>query len=140
EAGALAAARKTAENAVEPEAAAPPRGGRLGAVSLGEARPDAGGEARFRMLAARSAEDAVEARALREAWTAFAAQRPSDPRADEARVRAIEAGLQAWRLGGDPADLETARAAAEAYLASPAALQKERVRRALATVPSPSSR
>jgi hypothetical protein len=59
------------------------------------------------------------------------------PRGDEARVRAIETGLRAWRLGGDPADLEAARAEARAYLAEPAPPQAERVRKALDAVSSP---
>jgi hypothetical protein len=77
----------------------------------------------------------AEARALRDGWEAFARDQASDPRADEARVRAVEAGVTAWRLGGDPADLARARAAAAAYLAREGAVQRARVRALLETLP-----
>ena len=94
---------------------------------------------RFRSLAARRPTSAAEARALREAWEMFARDRPDDPRADEARVRAIEAGVTAWRLGGQTADRDTARAKALAYLAVEGAPQRARVRAALDGLP-PESR
>ena len=70
-------------------------------------------------------------RERREAWRAFVAQHPESPHADEARVRVVEAGLEAWRAGGDPRDLDLAREDAAAYLARDDAALKERVRRAL---------
>ncbi len=46
-------------------------------------------------------------------------------------MRVVEAGLEAWRAGGDPEDLARARADAAAYLARDDAVLEERVRRAL---------
>jgi anti-sigma factor RsiW len=73
-----------------------------------------------------------EARRARDAWRRVARNRAGTPEGDEARVRAIESSLLAWRLGHDRADLEAARTEARAYLAEEAAPQKDRVRRALA--------
>jgi hypothetical protein len=73
-------------------------------------------------------------RERREAWRSFLDTHPESRHADEARVRLIEAGLQAWRAGGHPEDLARARDDARAYLARDDARQKERVRRALAEV------
>jgi hypothetical protein len=80
---------------------------------------------------------AEEARGQRDAWRALARDHAGTPRGDEARVRAIEAGLLAWRLGRDRADLEAAQAEARAYLAETGAPQAERVRKALAGAASP---
>jgi hypothetical protein len=71
-------------------------------------------------------------RRLREGWLAFAAAHPGDRRADEARVRAIEASREAWLAGGEPADEEALRRDAAAYLSGPESLQKPRVERLLA--------
>lgn len=68
----------------------------------------------------------------RDEWRAFVEAHPRSRHADEARVRTIEAGLEAWRAGADPEDLARARTEADAYLARDDAGQKERVRRALA--------
>jgi Putative zinc-finger len=92
-------------------------------------------DARFEGLRARRPASLAEARALRDAWEAFARDQPADSRADEARVRAIEAGVTAWRLGGDTADLARARAAAAAYLAADGSAQRPRVRALLETLP-----
>ena len=73
-------------------------------------------------------QDADAARAQRDAWRAFARDHASHAGADEARVRALEAGAAAYRMGGDPRDLEGVRAEAEAYLARPDAAQPDRVR------------
>jgi hypothetical protein len=78
--------------------------------------------------------DAAGWRQRRAAWLAFAEAHPKGPRADEARVRAIEAGLEAWRVGGVRADLETSRGDAETYLARDDARQADRVRRDLESV------
>jgi hypothetical protein len=86
---------------------------------------------RYRSLAARRPASAEEARALADAWELFARDRAGDPRADEARVRAIEAGLLAWRMGGDRADVDTARRRGLAYLAEAGTPQRDRVRSAL---------
>jgi hypothetical protein len=92
---------------------------------------------RFEDLRSRRPESVAEARALRDGWEAFARDHANDPRADEARVRAVEAGVTAWRLGRDPADLARARAAAAAYLAGEGAVQRTRVRALLETLPVP---
>ena len=92
-------------------------------------------DARFEGLRARRPASLTEARALRDAWEAFARDQPADPRADEARVRAIETGVTAWRLGGDAADLARARASAAAYLAADGSAQRARVRALLETLP-----
>lgn len=90
---------------------------------------------RYEALLARPAASAAQARALREAWELFARDVPADPRADEARVRAIETGVRAWTLGHDPADLTTVRARGRAYLEMENAPQAARVRAALEALP-----
>jgi predicted anti-sigma-YlaC factor YlaD len=130
-AGSLAAAEKPKESAA-------PAARKLGvAGGSAFAHPDRAlmDDQRFRSLAARRPASAAEARALREAWEMFARDRPDDPRGDEARVRAIESGITAWRLGGDKADLATARAAARAYLSVATAPQRARVQSALDGLP-----
>lgn len=73
-----------------------------------------------------------EWRRLRDEWNAFAASAPASPRADEARVRAIEAGWEAWRLSGSDDDEAAFRRDARAYLEREDALRKPRVERLLA--------
>jgi hypothetical protein len=92
-------------------------------------------EKRYQALLARPATTAPQARALRDAWELFARDVSADPRADEARVRAIEAGVRAWKLGHEDADLATARARGRAYLAAENAPQAARVRAALEALP-----
>jgi anti-sigma factor RsiW len=70
-------------------------------------------------------------RSLCSAWSAFAAAYSEDPRADEARVRAIEARREAWLAGGDDDDAAAFRREARAYLDRADARQKERVERLL---------
>jgi hypothetical protein len=89
----------------------------------------------FFALGQRRAGSADEARALREAWRAYLRTHPTGPQVDAARVRVIESGAAAWRLGHDPADLTTVRADAAAYLARPGAAQQARVRHLLADLP-----
>jgi len=74
---------------------------------------------------------AAEWRELREAWRHYAASRPDGARADEARVRVVEAGREAWRASGEPADEDVFRRDAAGYLARADATQPERVRRLL---------
>jgi putative zinc finger protein len=90
---------------------------------------------RYEMLLARRPTTAADARALAKAWEAFARDLPAGRHADEARVRAIESAVTAWRLGGEPGDLESARAAARAYLGAESAPQRDRVRTLLETLP-----
>jgi hypothetical protein len=68
---------------------------------------------------------------LRDAWRAYLRDEPAGPRADEARVRAVEAGAAAWRQGGDEKDRREAERDAREYLARKDALQPGRVRAAL---------
>ncbi|HEX2800022.1 MAG TPA: hypothetical protein VHQ44_10180, partial [Thermoanaerobaculia bacterium] len=102
-----------------------------GAVSVPES------ERAFGRLEASRPRTAAEWRHLRDAWIAFAAAHSDDPRADEARVRAIEAGREAWLAGGADDDEATFHRDARAYLEREDALQKERVERLL---PLPSRR
>jgi negative regulator of sigma E activity len=78
-----------------------------------------------------------EWRRRRDEWSTLAASAPAGPRADEARVRAIEAGWEAWRLSGSDDDEAAFRRDARAYLEREDALQKPRVERLLAR-PRPS--
>jgi hypothetical protein len=82
----------------------------------------------FALLKAAVPRDAAAARALRDSWRAFALENPTHAGVDEARVRAVEAGLAAFRLAGDPRDLEGVRSDGNAYLERPDAAQPDRVR------------
>ena len=75
-----------------------------------------------------------DARLLREAWRNFADENPGHPQADEARVRVVEAGALAYRLGRRPQDRDVALRDAKAYLERPSAPQADRVRAALQTL------
>jgi hypothetical protein len=94
----------------------------------------AGVDGEFQKLAASRPAGLAEWRALRERWRALAA-RVTGPQADEARVRAVAAGLEAVRAGGDETDRLAFRREALAYLARPDALQRERVRALVAAEP-----
>lgn len=98
-----------------------------GAVAGAAAGPDP----RFEALLRRAASSADEARKLREAWRAYAREAREGARADEARVRAVEAGVEAWRRGGDAADRARAERDARSYLERPDARQAARVRAVL---------
>jgi hypothetical protein len=102
----------------------------LGALQDRAAEAPAG-EDRFQLLARRTVSSAADARALRDAWRALARDLGTGPRADEARVRAVEAGIEAWRRSGDAGDRAEAERDARAYLERPDALQADRVRDAL---------
>jgi hypothetical protein len=107
-------------------------------LSAGKARPAGGAlveapsEAAFRQLETARPRSAAEWRGLREAWNAFAASQPDHPRADEARVRAIVAGREAWLSSGSTDDETAFRRDAAGYLERNDALQKDRVKRLLA--------
>jgi putative zinc finger protein len=100
------------------------------AVGALQDRAARAGEERFDVLARRTVASAAEARSLRDAWRAFARE-AAGPRADEARVRAIEAGAEAWRRGRDEKDRAETLTDARAYLDRPDAVQADRVREAL---------
>jgi hypothetical protein len=148
-----AAANTPAEPAAAPPAAPPAdafeaavqRGGSAGAVQMRSATAQRDAAARERRVAsAPRLDDDFDAlarlrpssvagwRAQRERWRAFAAAHPDSPRADEARVRAILAGLELVRLGGGAQDEAIFRADASAYLARDDAAQKARVEALLA--------
>jgi hypothetical protein len=85
----------------------------------------------YRTLLYRSAQTLTEARELREAWRSFSRLHAEGAPADEARVRVVETGAQAYRLGSDPDDLARLRDDARAYLERKDAAQAVRVRAAL---------
>jgi hypothetical protein len=136
-------AQEAPTDAAAPQVAARKEGQAAGRVRAGGApegfEAPAGrrlrGEERYEVLEARRPTTAAEARTLARAWEAFARETPADPHADEARVRAIEATITAWRLGSDAADLAAARTAAAAYLAADRATQKARVRALVDALP-----
>lgn len=88
-------------------------------------------DGRFDALLRKTAATPAEARALRDAWRALAREAPAGPRADEARVRAVEAGAEAWRRGRDEKDRAEAQKEGREYLERPDALQRDRVRAVL---------
>lgn len=115
--------------AAAPEAPTlPAEKARLAGATSAE-RPLADG---FRRLEAVRPRSAAEWRRLRDEWNALAAAQADPLRADEARVRAIEAGREAWRRGADASDEDAFRRDAAAYLERADALQKPRVERLLA--------
>ena len=85
-------------------------------------------EAEWRRLDAARPHTPAEWRRLREDWRRFVARDPAGPQADEARVRIVEAGREAWRASSDPADEASFRKDAADYLERDDAAQKERVR------------
>jgi len=87
-----------------------------------------GEEARYRGLLARRPASADAARKLHDDWTAFANAHAAGPRADEARVRALDALLSAYRRGGEARDLQRLREEAALYLQRSDAAQAPRVR------------
>jgi hypothetical protein len=91
-----------------------------------------GEEEPFRRLDAVRPRSAEEWRTLRDEWNALARAEPDRTRADEARVRAIVAGREAWRASGRADDESAFRGAAAAYLRRDDALQKPRVEGLLA--------
>jgi hypothetical protein len=106
----------------------PPRG-----VGAGGSRATAenAGDARFDLLLRRPASSAGEARALRDAWRAYAQDQGEGARADEARVRVVELGAEAWRRGRQESDRAQAERDGREYLQRPDARQPARVREAL---------
>lgn len=82
----------------------------------------------FSDLAGRPVRTAAEARRQRQAWREFADLHTSDPRADEARVRAVESAALAYRLSGDTKDKQTLADDVKSYLSRSDARQKDRVR------------
>ena len=112
------------------ESAAPAPGLARGPMGKAAAVDEAGRA--FRRLDAVRPASAEEWRRLREEWLAFVIAHGGDRRADEARVRAIEAAREAWLASGDEADEQAFRRDAAAYLVAADALQKARVERLVA--------
>jgi len=91
-------------------------------------------DARYRALLARRPASASEDRQLHDAWRAFAASYPTSPRSDEARVRALDALLSAYRRDGEARDRERLREEAALYLQRSDAAQAPRVRAILESI------
>ena len=89
---------------------------------------------RFRSLSTRTARGADEARALRDAWLEFVRDDPDGPHADQARLRALEAGAAAWRLGGRMEDRALVEREGREYLRRADGAHHERVRALLASL------
>ncbi len=102
-----------------------PAAGAVAAPKLAKADSD------WQRLDASRPRTPAEWRRLREAWRRFVASDPAGPQADEARVRTIEAGREAWRSGGDPADETRFLRDAADYLERDDARQKPRVKELL---------
>jgi hypothetical protein len=100
----------------------------------GGGRAEAAPRLRFRALEAEVPADLEAARRLREAWRGFVAQGAPAGQADEARVRIVEMGVQAWRFSNDPADLSLVKSDALAYLRRDDAAQGDRVRALMAAL------
>jgi hypothetical protein len=107
------------------------RGGLTDSMKLAQAP---GEEARYRGLLARRPASADAARKLHDDWTAFANAHADGPRADEARVRALDALLSAYHTGGEARDLQRLREEAALYLQRSDAAQAPRVRAMLESV------
>ena len=88
---------------------------------------DEDARAAYTRLAAAAPRSAPEWRRAGRGWQAFADEHPGDRRADEARVRAVEAAFEAWQAGGDAADRRAFETGARAYLARDDAAQRARV-------------
>jgi hypothetical protein len=89
---------------------------------------------RFRDLVSQYGRTAQDARALREAWRVFNKTYPKGSYSDEARVRVIQLGIEAFRLGGDAKDRDKALEDAALYLRRADAAQAERVKALLNTL------
>lgn len=110
------------------DAASPSK--KMDTARLRAAQPKAE-EAVFRDTASLPASTPEEARKAREAWGRFVSLHPTGPRADEGRVRYIEAAVAVFRLTRDEADRAIAEREARAYLAVSGAPQTSRVQAAV---------
>jgi Putative zinc-finger len=120
------APRDAAEGKVEREQREQARRGLSGSTATFAQAPTE--ETRYRSLLARRPASAAEDRQVHDEWRAFVASYPSSPRADEARVRALEALLSAYRREGEARDRERLREEAGLYLQRSDAAQAPRVR------------
>ena len=97
------------------------------AAPADELEPRESARAAFARLAAAAPRTALEWRRAGRGWQAFADEHPGDRRADDARVRAVEAAFEAWRAGGEAADRRAFETGALGYLARDDAAQRARV-------------
>jgi len=102
----------------------------------GEAGADSP-ESGYQRLLVPPAQTVAGLRARREAWRAYALRFPESPRADEARLRVVETGAAAWRLGRDPDDRARVMEDAAAYLDRRDATHAPQVRAILQKVQEP---
>ena len=124
------AAAETSTFAGAPEVPAPPslmRKSSRAAVS-----PAGAEETAFRTVAALPLSSAEAARRARQGWARFLADHPGGARADEARVRQVEAAVAAFQASADPADRAMAEGDASAYLSGRNQPQAARIKAALA--------
>jgi hypothetical protein len=121
------AGKEAAPRDVAPERNAELDQGRDGLADSMKLARAPGEEARYRALLARQPASADAARKLHDDWTAFA-KAHAGPRADEARVRALDALLSAYRRGGEARDLQQLQEEAALYLQRSDAAQAPRVR------------
>jgi Putative zinc-finger len=98
---------------------------RDGVVTFAEAPTE---QTRYRALLARRTASATEDRRLHDDWRVLAASYPTGAHADEARVRALDALLSAYRREGEARDRERLREEAGQYLQRADAAQAGRVR------------
>jgi hypothetical protein len=115
--------------ATAPEAQAPPSAMRKS--NRAEPSAPAAEETAFRTVAELPLTSAAAARRARQGWERFLADYPDGARADEARVRQVEAAVAAFRASADPSDRALAERDATAYLSSGNAPQAARVKAAL---------
>jgi hypothetical protein len=106
-------------------------------VLSNEARAASPEGAEYQRLLVAPAQSVDALRARREAWRAYALRFPESRYADEARVRVVETGAAAWRLGQDPNDWARVREDAAAYLDRKDSAQAARVRAILQKVEEP---
>ncbi|MCG6928032.1 MAG: zf-HC2 domain-containing protein [Acidobacteria bacterium] len=133
---ALEDARVRADAPAKGRMAAPRTVEGQGGLAAAEKKTVPGDTLTYARLARRTPSGAAAWRAYREDWRAFVEAYPGSRHVDEARVRVIEAGLEAWHAGGDPEDLTRAQGDADAYLARDDAGLRERVLRALSAAQS----
>lgn len=138
EGASVAASNETARDEGVLKRDAPARQKAAGGSATGRVSSAVGSsdEKVFRLLQEAATPGTLAAlRERREAWRSFTRDFPASPRVDEARVRVVETGIEAWRAGGDAADLALTRADAATYLARRDAAQALRVRALVETLP-----
>jgi hypothetical protein len=123
------AVAETSTFAGEPDAPAAPS--LMRKSTRAEAGPSNAEDRAFRTVAALPLSSADAARRARQGWARFLADHPNGARADEARVRQVEAAVAAFVASADPSDRALAEQDAAAYLSKGNAPQAARVKAAL---------